>query len=445
MTLLQPPVWARYAAWLLVLILVVGPFVLVLVPWQQNVSARGRVMAFDPADRQQEIEAPIAGRITRWHAVEGQSVKKGDPLVTIEDPDPQLPRRLADNKAAIIDREKAGAGRVASFGMQIKALEESRKRALAAAAQRLEAAGEVYEGARRLSEIAGLNENLASLNLGMEEKMVNEGLTSALVFQTARQRRLATQQERLRARNGEAAARLAVAAIREDLEKIRGDADAGISAAMANRQSAEAEVAQAGRDLADIDIRIARQATQEVASPCDGTIFRIAANGSFGGNIVKDGERLMIIVPRLADSARRAVELYLDGNDAPQLTELWRQRLVAGSDGDIKVRLQFEGWPAVQWIGWPSLAVGTFAGRVTVVDMQDDGKGRFRVLVEPDPSEASWPDDFVLRQGTRVQGYVLLGRVTIGYELWRRFNGFPPVTAGDKDDKAKPAKVKVPK
>jgi hypothetical protein len=46
---------------------------------------------------------------------------------------------------------------------------------------------------------------------------------------------------------------------------------------------------------------------------------------------------------------------------------------------------------------------------------------------------------------------VLLNRVPLGYEIWRRLNGFPPVLAPeskgkgkDKDDKGgKPPKIKV--
>ncbi|MFM7149326.1 MAG: toxin secretion protein, partial [Gemmataceae bacterium] len=78
------------------------------------------------------------------------------------------------------------------------------------------------------------------------------------------------------------------------------------------------------------------------------------------------------------------------------------------------------------------------------------GKGRFRILVQQDPDGEPWPSNFSLRQGTRAQGWVLLDRVSIGYELWRRFNGFSPVVADkDKDEeeplKKKPAKAKVPK
>ncbi len=90
------------------------------------------------------------------------------------------------------------------------------------------------------------------------------------------------------------------------------------------------------------------------------------------------------------------------------------------------MRLQFEGWPAVQFSGWPSVAVGTFGGTVAFVDPSDDGTGDFRVVVVPDEDEEAWPDSRFLRQGTRAKGWVLLEEVSIGFELWRQVNGFPP-------------------
>ena len=61
-----------------------------------------------------------------------------------------------------------------------------------------------------------------------------------------------------------------------------------------------------------------------------------------------------------------------------------------------------------------------------VVDPQDDGHGRFRILVGPDPDDSDWPDERYLRQGVRANGWVLLDRVRMGYEIWRQLNGFPP-------------------
>ena len=52
--------------------------------------------------------------------------------------------------------------------------------------------------------------------------------------------------------------------------------------------------------------------------------------------------------------------------------------------------------------------------------------------VEPDPQDDPWPSRRFLRQGVRANGWVLLNVVPLGFELWRQFNGFPPVIAPDE-------------
>jgi len=66
---------------------------------------------------------------------------------------------------------------------------------------------------------------------------------------------------------------------------------------------------------------------------------------------------------------------------------------------------------------------------VALVDPHDDGLGNFRAVVVPDRAQEPWPEPRFLRQGVRAKGWVLIERVTLGFELWRRFNGFPPQAA----------------
>jgi len=40
-----------------------------------------------------------------------------------------------------------------------------------------------------------------------------------------------------------------------------------------------------------------------------------------------------------------------------------------------------------------------------------------------------WPDRNYLRQGAQAKGWVLLREVSLGFEIWRRLNGFPPALA----------------
>jgi multidrug efflux pump subunit AcrA (membrane-fusion protein) len=177
-----------------------------------------------------------------------------------------------------------------------------------------------------------------------------------------------------------------------------------------------AEEAGAVGELARIEVRLSRQLTQSVTAPIDGYISQIIAGQ--GGQLVKGGAPLAVLIP---DTESRAVELLIDGNDMP-LVSVGRQ-----------VRLQFEGWPVLQFSGWPSVAVGTFGGRVGIIDAADNGQGQFRIVVFPvDPRD--WPDSRFLRQGVRVRGWILLDTVRVGYELWRIFNGFPPSLQSKQDE-----------
>lgn len=176
-----------------------------------------------------------------------------------------------------------------------------------------------------------------------------------------------------------------------------------------NRQ--KVELAQAQTEILQLNTRLARQRSQRITAKSDGVIYRRLTGQE--NVIVQQGQVLAEVIP---DTLSRAAEIYIDGNDIPFV------RL------NQKARLEFEGWPAVQFRGWPEIAVGTFGGRVAFIDPTDNGKGLFRVVITPDEP---WPDAHYLRQGVKVQGWILLGRVQLWYELWRQFNGFPPESAGD--------------
>ncbi|MEZ6044031.1 MAG: HlyD family efflux transporter periplasmic adaptor subunit [Planctomycetaceae bacterium] len=204
---------------------------------------------------------------------------------------------------------------------------------------------------------------------------------------------------------------------------------ADVAKAESDVAKAESELQKSEKDLLDVETKLARQQNQEVRAPFDGFITQI--NPNQGSQILKEGDPICVIVPETSD---RSVQIWLDGNDAP-LVEPGRL-----------VRLQFEGWPAVQFAGWPSVAIGTFGGEVISVDATDNGKGKFRVLVRPDSDDNPWPKDRFLRQGVRANGWVILEKVPLWYEIWRNMNGFPPVVSMEepKEDKTKPPKLPKP-
>jgi multidrug efflux pump subunit AcrA (membrane-fusion protein) len=179
----------------------------------------------------------------------------------------------------------------------------------------------------------------------------------------------------------------------------------------------ESEVAVKEKELVEIESKLSRQATQQVTAPRDGKVVRIFFPQ--GGAVIKEGDTLATLAPSTEDLV---VEVLIDGNDLP-LMRVGRP-----------TRLQFEGWPAIQFSGWPSVALGTFGGRVLNIDPSDNGDGKFRIFVEPDALDEPWPSAPLLRQGVRVKAWVLLDTVPLWFELWRQFNGFPPVVSSGKED-----------
>ncbi|MCP5468418.1 MAG: HlyD family efflux transporter periplasmic adaptor subunit [Deltaproteobacteria bacterium] len=175
-----------------------------------------------------------------------------------------------------------------------------------------------------------------------------------------------------------------------------------------------AQEAKANAELLKVETTLARQAAQDVKAPRDGFIQRRRIGS--GSQLVKTGDSLALLVP---NTTSRSVEIFLSDQDIPFVHT------------GHKVRIQFAGWPAIQSFGWPSLARGTFGGKVAFIDKHLDAKGFSRVLVVPDPEEEAWPQPDVLRQGNRAYAWVLLNRVSLGFELWRNFNGFPQIISQD--------------
>ncbi|RVT40290.1 efflux RND transporter periplasmic adaptor subunit [Sphingobium algorifonticola] len=170
----------------------------------------------------------------------------------------------------------------------------------------------------------------------------------------------------------------------------------------------EAKVAQARADRTRIDVSLNRQSVQMIRAPRDGRILRI--QGGDNATMVSAGDVVATFAP---EESQRVVELYVDGRDVPLIRP------------GRRVRLEFEGWPAIQFSGWPSVAQGMFDGRVRAIDVSASTNGLFRVLVEAAPDRPAWPREPYVRLGAKVRGWVLMDTVSVGFELWRQLNDFP--------------------
>ena len=404
---------------------------LIFAPWQQSVPARGRVIAYAPLERQQTIEAPIEGLISEWYVQEGDRVRAGEVIAELSDNDPEILARIQRERNAALASKTAAEGSVEVAKSKISALEIAREAKQTSAGLRVDMSRNRLDGAQQKVDAAKIAKRTAKLNLDRQKALYEEGLASQRTLELAEMQAETKRADLEQAEASLKAAKREVSALTADREHVGADNDAKIEGARDSLRKAEANLAKAEAELQKIDVRLARQQRMSVLAPRSGTILRILAKQ--GGQMLKPGDSVAAFVP---DITSNAVELWADGKDGPLITP------------GRKVRLQFQGWPAVQFVGWPSAAVGTFGGVVEFVDATADAHGRFRVVVSPDPDDDPWPDSQWLRQGVHANGWVLLDQVSLGFELWRQFNGFPPVVdpigdsyGGGKGDKGGGAKL----
>lgn len=189
-----------------------------------------------------------------------------------------------------------------------------------------------------------------------------------------------------------------------------------------------AKLASLKADINKIDVNLRRQSEQLIRAPRDGRILRVSSIDS--ATIVKQGDVLATFVP---EHSRRVVELYVDGRDIPLINP------------GRRVRLEFEGWPAIQFSGWPSIAKGFFDGQVAALDLNASPNGLFRILVVESPDRDPWPSEQSVRLGAKVRGWVQMNTVPIWFELWRILNDFPLQFSRPSAQPAEDGEVKTAK
>jgi hypothetical protein len=164
-----------------------------------------------------------------------------------------------------------------------------------------------------------------------------------------------------------------------------------------------------------------RNELRYIRAPQNGYINTVITAGI--GETFKEGTPLVGIMPADYDMA---VETFVSPIDLP-LIHLGE-----------KVRIQFDGWPAIIFSGWPNVSYGTYAGEVVAIETFINPNGKYRVLLSPEEGYQPWPS--ALRVGSGANTIALLEDVPIWYELWRQLNGFPPNYYQPKGAQGKPVK-----
>ncbi len=423
-------------------------FLCLFLPWQQNVVGTGNVTALTPQDRPQEVNTAIAGRIREWTIQEGQFVHRGDTIVIIDEIkteyfDPELLDRIKEQLEAKSQGIDANERKINA----LQSLIQARQSGLVFSLQK---ARNKYEQARLKVSIDSADYEAEKVNIQIAERQFqsyNElyqseqageiPLISRTEWEKRRQKlqevkaKIVSRQNKLAVSQQELInARVQLNSLEAEYADKIAKAESDLGSSMASLADKQGELSKLRNYYSNLNIR---RDQYYIVAPQDGYIVKTLKSGL--GETIKEGTGVCTIQP---SNPSTAVELYVKAMDVPLISK------------GRHVRLEFDGWPALQVSGWPSVTVGTFGGTVQVIDYVDSKDGTYRILVTPDEDDP-WPRQ--LRVGSGVYGWIMLDDVPVWYEIWRQLNGFPPSLYEEppgegKDEKKKSdqkIKIKVKK
>jgi membrane fusion protein, adhesin transport system len=424
-TLSSPKTGQVFARWIQVMIAI---FILILfLPWQQNISGTGTVTALSPENRPQTIQNIIGGRIEKWYIQEGDFVQEGDSLLRLSETkddyfDPQILPRIQEQITAKRMGIEGYEAKIGALGQQLDALREGLQFSLQ------KARNKVIQNRMKVAndsiELVALRKNyeITKNRLERYEAGYKEGLFSLTDLES---RRLKVQEEFAKVNaqeNKMDISRQELINARIELNSVQAEYQDKIAKANSDRSSAISSLADAEAELSKLQNKYSsvevRQDNYVVRAPQAGYVVKAVKAGI--GETIKEGETIASLQPEVQQIA---VELFVNPMD------------VALVSPGREVRLEFDGWPALQFAGWPGVSVGTFGGKVAVVDRINSTNGKFRLLVVPKEDEP-WPQ--AIRLGSGVYGWVMLSDVPVWYEIWRQLNGFPPNLNQSEIDKLAP-------
>lgn len=424
----------KHSTALIKILLIMGFVALtaMFLPWTQNIRSKGYVTTLLPDQRPQTIQALIGGKIEKWYVREGQVVQAGDTILKVTEVkedylDPELLERTQGQINAKIGSADSYEKKAQRLEEQYQALLKGREIKLTQNEIKIQTTKLKIESDSMELVAIQLKQAIAEKQLVRIKSLYDDGIKSLTDLEA---KRMSVQEanakatsiiNKINAHRNEldnlVANKLGI--INDYADKLAKSSSDRMSA-LSSKFDSDASVNKLKSQFNAYEVR---QKNYFITSPIDGMITESLQNGI--GEIIKNGDKVVNIVPT---EYQLAVETYVEAFDMPLL-----------AIGE-KVRIQFDGWPAIVFSGWPNNSSGTFGGKIFAIDNDVSKNGKYRILVAPDEEDKAWPEQ--LRVGGGANTITLLKDVRVGYEIWRQLNGFPPDFYEKEEEEA--LKTKAP-
>lgn len=400
-------------------VLLIGAILLIVIlflPWTQNITSKGKVTSLKPNQRPQTLQSPIPGQIEEWFVQEGDMVVKGDTILKIS----EIKSEYFDSQLTLRTSEqiKAKEASVGSYNAKVNALKRQYN-ALIQEKQlkRQQAKNKYIQSKLKVEsdsidlEAAKIKATIAKTQLERTIKLQEEGLKAVKdveeyrkKLQEANAKLIALENKWLSSKNEVINSEINITTVITTYDDKLAKAESDLFSAQSSSLNSEAEVSKLKNSLANYQ---KRESLLYITAPQDGYINKAIKSGI--GETFKAGEPLVGIMPA---NYQLAVEMYVKPIDLPLLH--------VGEH----VQVEFEGWPAIVFSGWPNVSYGTYGAEIVAIENFANANGEYRVLITRDPDYEPWPE--ALRVGSGAKTIALLENVPIWFELWRQINSFPP-------------------
>lgn len=407
-------------------------FLSLFLPWTQNIRSNGKVTTLNPYDKPQNIQALLGGRIEEWYVRQGDVVQVGDTILKLTEAkedylDPKLLRNTEIQQTAKLQSAEAYNNKLKFLTEQLAAIDDLQKSKLNQLNIKQDQIDLEIEATNQEKIAAETYAENTKKQLERMQQMFDQGIkslteleTKRLSFQEAQAKLLSTNNKLVKLSNDKLNTNQELDLNISDFAQKRAKIESEMNSAESYRYSL---LGESNKLESKINQLKQRNNAFVITSPISGRINKILKNGI--GEYVKSQDNIATIVPI---EFQKAVELYVKPMDMPLIQK------------GKNVRIQFDGWPAIIFSGWPNNSFGTFNGIVYAIDNDISENGKYRLLVIEDNTEKSWPE--LIRIGSGARGLLLLNDVKIYYEIWRKLNGFPPDFYEPSD--IKKVKNKVP-
>ena len=389
-------------------------FIILFMPWTQNVESYGKVTTLNPENRPQTITSRIGGRIEKWFIHEGDYVNKNDTIAFISEIkdeyiDPLLINRSENQIKAKETTLESYEQKINAVNSQIDAINKTLRLKIEQSQNKILQTKMKIKTDSMEAQTSNSNYKVAEEQFKRYEELLIKGIISKtdvenrkVKLQDALAKKTSAENKYLASKNEFLNAEIELNSIQQEYQEKLMKAESDKFSALSALYEGEGSLNKLQNQLANYTMR---KGFYYVLAPQDGYITKTYVQGI--GEIIKEGASMCAIVP---DQTEQAIEMFVNPIDFPLIQK------------GQTIQLIFDGWPAFVFSGWPGVSYGTFNAEVVAFDKVISDNGKFRLLAKNKGKK--WPTGIQI--GCGVKGFALLNNVPLIYELWRKINGFPP-------------------